>query len=260
MRLKLTLHCPPNSRLHFNHHFALRACIFRIIERADAEYSHFLHEQGFVATGKKNFKLFCFDLLRGLPYRTDVRRSHLIFESGKVEWTLGFHVDEQLTKFVEGLFQNQVFEVVAFDSKVRFQVQSVEILESPVFTETMRFRAESGICLTERTEADRYEQFRSPDDANYKTLFFNSLASKVQAATGENEPITPPQYMDLKILSEPKKWATSEPQKGSDKLIKTIGYKFDFELSAPVAWLKIGYNAGFGKLSSGGFGFVRVLK
>ncbi|MBL7818845.1 MAG: CRISPR-associated endoribonuclease Cas6 [Saprospiraceae bacterium] len=267
MRLKLSLQCAPQSRLHFNHRHALRAVIYHIIERADAEYSDWLHNRGFMATGKKNFKLFSFDLLRGQPYRTDVQRSHLVFESGRVEWTVSFYIDDQLTKFVEGLFQHQVFEVVAVDTKVRFQVQSVQILETPLFTETMRFRAETGICLTEKTESDRYEQFRSPADAHYKQLFLNSLAAKVQAATGEAPPVQKESFgqyleenVDLKILNQPKMWSTSEPQKGSDKWIKTIGWKYDFALTAPVEWLRIGFYSGFGKLSSGGFGFVLALK
>ena len=260
MRLKLTLSCPPNSALAFDHHHTLRAVIYRIIEQADSAYSLWLHEQGFMATGKKNFKLFSFDLLRGQPFRLNNERKHIIFPTGVVEWTLGFYIEQSLAKFIEGLFKNQVFEVATMGTRVRFQVESVQILETPSFTETMRFRCETGICLTEKSEADRYEQFRSPDDTDYTKLFFNSLAAKVYAATGETSPPYSETLFDLKILSTPKKWSTLVPQDNGAKPIRTIGYKYDFSITAPLDFLKVGYFAGFGKGTSGGFGWVEVLK
>ncbi len=260
MRLKLTLKTQPHSVLAFDHHHALRAVVYRIIEQADSAYSLWLHEQGFTATGKKNFKLFSFDLLRGQPFRLNFDRKQILFPTGAVDWTLGFYIEEPLAKFVEGLFKNQVFEVATLGTRVRFQVESVQILETPPFFETMRFRCETGICLTEKTETDRYEQFRSPDDANYKRLFFNSLAAKVHAATGETPLPYSDTLFDLKILSAPKKWSTLVPQDKDAKPIRTIGFKYDFDITAPIDWLKVGYFAGFGKGTSGGFGWTEVLK
>lgn len=260
MRLKLILKTQPNSVLAFDHHHALRAVIYRIIERADSEYSHWLHDNGFMATGKKNFKLFSFDLLRGQPFRLNNERKQILFPTGIVEWTLGFHIEEPLAKFVEGLFKNQVFEVATLGTKVRFEVQSVQILETPIFTKTMRFRCETGICLTEKTETDRYEQFRSPDDANYKTLFYNSLAAKIQAATRQTIPPYSEGIFDLKILSEPKKWSTLVPQDNGAKPIRTIGFKYNFEIIAPKDWIAIGFAAGWGKGCAGGFGWTEILK
>lgn len=260
MRLKLILRTQPNSVLAFDHHHALRAVIYRIIERADSTYSHWLHENGFAATGKKNFKLFSFDLLRGQPFRLNNERKEILFPTGIVEWTLGFYIEEPLAKFVEGLFKNQVFEVATLGTRVRFEVQSVQILETPSFAQTLRFRCETGICLTEKTETDRYEQFRSPSDAHYKILFYNSLAAKVQAATGRKPLPYSEDIFDLTILTEPKKWSTLVPQDNGAKPIRTIGFKFNFDITAPIDYLKVGYFAGFGKGTSGGFGWVETLK
>ena len=258
MRLKLILQTQPNSVLAYNHHYALMAVIYKIIERADPVFSHWLHERGYDARGNKKFKLFTFGLLTGRPFRRDDVRKLLLFPTGVVEWEVSFCVDNQIEKFVEGLFKNQVLEVVAEGTKVVFQVQGVEIMPKPVFTETMRFSAKTGICLPEKTENDRYPQFRSPDDASFKTLFFNNLAAKVQSAF-PNQEMRPPQYLDLKILSEPRKWSAIVPQEGSDRPIRTIGYKFDFEVTASAEWLELGYFSGFGKGASGGFGYCDVL-
>lgn len=260
MRLKLILKTQPNSVLAYEHHHALRAVIYKILERADPVFSEWLHEKGYDAQGNKKFKLFTFGLLTGRPFRRDDTRKQLIFPTGLVEWELSFCVDTQVEKFVQGLFQNQVLEVAADRTKVVFRVEGVEILPKPIFSETMRFRCQTGICLTEKTESDRYPQFRSPDDVHFKTLFFNSLEAKVQSALKGETPILPPQYLDIKILSEPRKWSAIVPQEGSAKPIRTIGYRFDFEVTAPVEWLEVGYFAGFGGKSSGGFGYCSVLK
>ena len=259
MRLKLTLQCQPNSVLAYDHHHALRAVIYKIFQTADPVFSQWLHERGYDETGKQ-FKLFTFGLLTGKPYQHFKERNCLQFLSGVVEWEISFCVDTQVEKFVEGLFKNQKLEVVAAGTKVVFQVQSVQIMEKPTFTETMRFHAQTGICLTEKTENDRYPQFRHPDDATFKHLFFNNLQEKVRTVL-KQDALTPPQYLDLIIGTEPKKWSTivpSEDRNGRD--IKTIGYRFDFEVTAPVEWLRIGYFAGFGGKCSGGFGFCEVLK
>lgn len=259
MRLKLILKTQPNSLLAYDHHYALRAVIYKILERADPVFSEWLHNQGYTLKGIKKFKLFSFGLLKGQPFRRDDVRKVLTFPTGIVEWEVSFYVDTQVEKFVEGLFKNQVLEVVAGGTKVVFEVQNVQILEKPTFQETMRFRAETGICLTEKTENDRYAQFRSPDDATFKDLFFNNLKSKVEIA--HNHALPPPQYCDIKILSEPRKWSAivpSDEPNGRD--IRTIGYRFDFEITAPAEWLQVGYYAGFGGKSSGGFGYCTILK
>ena len=265
MRLKLILKTQPNSVLAYEHHHALRAVIYKVLERADPVFSEWLHNQGYDAQGSKKFKLFTFGLLTGRPFRRDDMRKQLIFPTGNVEWIVSFCVDKQIEKFVEGLFKNQVLEVVAEGTKVVFQVQGVEILPKPLFSDTMRFRAQTGICLTEKTDNDRYPQFRSPEHPNFKELFFNSLEAKVLSTQPiTNIPVTniqsPPQYVDIKILSEPRKWSAIVPQGNSEKAIRTIGYKFDFSITASAEWLEVGYFAGFGKGTSGGFGFVEELK
>ncbi len=260
MRLKLTLKTQPNSVLAYEHSYALRAVIYKVLERADPVFSEWLHNQGYDAQGSKKFKLFTFDLLMGRPFRRDDVRKQLTFPTGIVDWEVSFCVDKQVEKFVEGLFKNQVLEVVADGTKVVFQVQGVEIVKPLSFKETMHYRALTGICLTEKTDADRYPQFRSPHDRNFKDLFFNSLEAKVLSTLQKDEKLLPPQYVDLKILSEPRKWSAIVPQNGSDKPIRTIGFKFDFSLTCPVAWHEVGYFAGFGKGTSGGFGYVAELK
>ena len=45
MRLKLILKTLPNSVLAYEHHHALRAVIYKVLQRADPIFSEWLHEQ-----------------------------------------------------------------------------------------------------------------------------------------------------------------------------------------------------------------------
>ena len=64
----------------------------------------------------------------------------------------------------------------------------------------------------------------------------------------------------LTILSEPRKKGFTTYKRTLERPTQTIGYTFDFEVKAPDEWLKVACFGGFGKLASGGFGFVNFLK
>ncbi len=267
MRLKLILNCRPNSVLSLNYQYALQAVIYKVLESADPVFSHWLHEQGYETSGK-NFKLFTFSELRGTPFFIDKIRKTIQFQGNTLTWQVSFHVDEGVEKFVMGLFQNQTLEVVTPDGRTHFTVQGVEMLPPPPFTETMRFRATTPICIPEQTDTDKQPQYRSPEHENFERLFFTNLKNKHEASTlpmtNNPLPITnnplPMTNHSLLILSQPRMKGLSTYKKDLDRPIKTIGYTFDFEVTAPVAWMKVGYDAGFGGKNSGGFGFCEVLK
>ena len=268
MRLKLILNCRSNSTLSLNYHYALQAVIYKVLERADPEFSHWLHERGYEASGK-NFKLFTFSELRSTPFFIDKQAQTICFRGNTVAWQVSFCVDEGMEKFITGLFQNQTLEVVTPNGRVHFTVQGVEILPPPILTETMRFKATMPICIPEQTDTDKQPQYRSPLHNHFEKLFFSNLKNKYDAITHHLSPIThginngtspTTHHPSLMILSEPHMKGLTTYKKSLDRPIKTIGYTFDFEVTAPIEWLRVGYDAGFGGKNSGGFGFCEVLK
>lgn len=65
MRFKLTLQILSHTlgrELPINYQYELSAAIYRILSRSDKDYSLWLHENGFIAGGKR-FKLFTFSNL-----------------------------------------------------------------------------------------------------------------------------------------------------------------------------------------------------
>ena len=261
MRLKLTLACRPNGILSFNYHYALQAVIYKTLQRADPVFSEWLHEKGYEASGHKRFKLFTFSDLQGF-YKPNFQEQTLQFQTNSVEWGISFCVDAAMEKFITGLFESQRLTVATPKGKIDFEVNNIEIMETPPFAETMRFRATMPICISENQAGRPQAKYLAPHEPNYDTLFLSNLANKYRAATGNTEGVLDGEVQGanyLKILSEPRKRGLDTVKADLNRPIKVIGYTYDFEICAPIELLKVGYAAGFGKSSSGGFGMGRIL-
>jgi CRISPR-associated endoribonuclease Cas6 len=257
MRLKLKLNAKPNGTISANYAYALQAVIYKVLEQADPVFSQWLHEHGYEVSGRK-FKLFTFDLLRG-EFRINSEKRTISFPTGNIEWVVSFCVEETLEKFVMGLFHRQRLQVATPGGRIDFDVQSVEVLPTPVFSETMRFRAKMPIFIQEKRDDQTQATYLSPKDNNYEKLFFGNLERKFQAAKRKTFK-HPSSDCLLRLLSSPKSRKFDVLKKELDKPIEVRGFIFDFEITAPVKWLRIGYEAGFGGKNSSGFGFCEVLK
>jgi CRISPR-associated endoribonuclease Cas6 len=277
MRLKLQLACRPNGVLSLNYHYALQAVIYKTLQRADPIFSAWLHEHGHdvqatstglqaassqALTSNKRFKLFTFSDLQGL-YRLDFDQQTIQFRTDTVEWEVSFWVESAVEKFITGLFQHQKFAVITPKGSIDFTVQGVEILTPPVFQETMRFRALTPICIAEQQVGRPQPKYLAPDEPNYDRLFLSNLENKVKAATKTvslaRDEATEGSPVAFKVLTPFKKRGIETVKAELNRPIKVIGYTYDFELTAPIEWLKVGFEAGFGIKNSGGLGFVKVL-
>ena len=258
MRLKLTLSCKKGSKIALNNRYELQAVIYSIIEKADSEFSNWLHSQGF--GNDRRFKLFSFGWLDAYPYTYKQGDNFQIATEGKVTWEVSFCVEKIIESFVAGLFQDTHFNLKAgFLEEVSFRVENVEILQAPVFAETMRYTCVTPILIGKKGDYDKQEQYLSPLDTGYAELFLHNLRGKVKAAQGDA--FIDSENVTFRLLSSPDK-VRRKPVTVFKKTGKVthIPYSFDFELAAPVEWQKIGFFAGFGKISSQGLGMCRVLK
>jgi CRISPR-associated endoribonuclease Cas6 len=179
MRLKLKLGCRPNGILSFNYHYALQAVIYKTLQRADPVFSEWLHEKGYEAAGNKRFKLFTFSDLYGF-YKPNFQEQTLQFQTTSVEWMLSFCVDAAMEKFITGLFDSQRFTVVTPKGRMDFDVESIEIIDPPLFSNTMRFRAAMPICIAEQQEGRPQAKYLAPDEPNYEALFLSNLANNTK--------------------------------------------------------------------------------
>ncbi len=257
MRIKLTLSCKKGAKIALNNRYELSAILYNIIERADAEFSAWLHDKGYAADGR-NFKLFTFGWLDAYPYLQG--DGFQITREGKVTWELSFCVDKIIENFVAGLFREASFEFKAgFQEKVNFRIENVEILPPPVFTETMRYSTITPILIGKKNENSKHETYLSPLDEGFEEIFLHNLRGKVKATQGD---AFEDAEVSFRLLSPPdmvRKKAFTIYKQGIAPM-KYIPYLFDFEINMPVSWQHILYFAGGGQDNALGIGMCKNIR
>ena len=98
----------------------------------------------------------------------------------------------------------------------------------------------------------------SPGNPKFAELLHLNLLDKSRVFYGqEPDPSWP--LTRLHLLSEPKP-KTIVLKVGTPEETRMKGYTFRFELEGQPELLRLGYEGGFGRLNSQGFGCVEVLK
>lgn len=253
MRVRLQLKIKRGSNtLPINYQYPVAAWIYKTIHLSNPEFSHWLHEQGY-SYEKRKFKLFTFSPIKFEDYI--IQKDRIIAQTPNCSITLSFLLPEAVKHFVSGCFKSQQFGLGDKTSQVDFEVHAIDIESAIEFTNTMRFRALSPICISEPVERNGKltSQYLSPDDAGYEKRFFDNLREKYQSA---NEGLAAPAgNCKLTVLSTPKSKLITVKQ-GTPAETKVRGYNFDFEIQAPKELIEVGYFAGFGSMnSSSGMGF-----
>ena len=239
MRFKLILEVNKRAfggMLPINYQYEQSAAIYKILSGADEAYASWLHDNGFRLESGKTFKLF----------------------SDTVEWQVGFLPEKSTEKFIQGVFQDQVFEIGDTKSVVQFIVRSVEVMPEPDYSERMVFSTLSPICLKYQ-QSDNKVTYLNPTDARAPFLLFNGLFDKYKLFYGKDCPYTLSECR-LKILDIPKS-ALIKIKTGMPEETKIRGFMCRFEVAAPIELMRLMYEGGVGSLNnSQGFGCLRVVE
>jgi CRISPR-associated endoribonuclease Cas6 len=258
MRLLLTLQHRSGEALPINYSWLISSWIYRTLEKASPEFSHWLHDQGF-GFESRNYKLFTFSPLQPQRYRIDRPQRAFVLTEGPTRLILSFYIDEALQHFVMGLFKDQTFSLQSGRFRVDFTVQAMRMLSRPEFQSPMRFRLLTPLCVSYQRKGEKYPDYLHPADPGYAELLIRNLLRKRAALQTEPPAIVDPKEdigfpYSFECLSEPKSKLLSI------KGIQVRGYLFDFMLAAPAELLEMGYYAGFGEKNSGvGMGMVSFL-
>jgi CRISPR-associated endoribonuclease Cas6 len=254
MELLLKLSRKTGHVLPANYQYALSSWIYKVISRADTEYSTFLHEKGFVFEGRK-FKMFTFSQLDLRPYELSGNQIRLLGK--EITLVIRFLVDSGVEHFIKGLFMEQRFGLGDRNNVVDFEVTAVETAASPVFKDKMQYQCLSPVCVS-RLRPDGSAEYLSPADPGYGQLLVANLQRKARAlATEDHEMVAAPAEMHFRLLNNPRKKGI-HIKEGSESHTQVIGYLFHFELTATAELHETGYFAGFGEKNSMGFGCVAV--
>ncbi|MBA3648786.1 MAG: CRISPR-associated endoribonuclease Cas6 [Chitinophagales bacterium] len=257
MRIRLSFQVPPQSVLPVNYQYAVSAWIYKCLFHGDPAFSQWLHEQGYSYQGKR-FKLFTFSQLK---CSFTMEGDRMALNAPNAELLISFLIDEQVAHFVTGCFRNQECMIGDRVSHVSFTIAAIEVLPAPAFSDTMRYRLLSPLCITRSRihEGGEGYEFLSPDHVYYKNFLVQNLIHKhhsVYAVAGSSEDFLPEQCT-LKVLSSPRS-RLIRIKDHTEAATNIRGWMFDFELKAPVELQRVGYYAGFGEKNAMGMGLGEV--
>ena len=263
MRFLLSLNLEHDRRgrkLPLNYQYELSAATYHIFASANEKYAEWLHDNGFRMDNGKQFKLFTFSRLKPEQFRILRQSNQMELLSDKVEWQISFLPEKSTQQFVEGLFQKRVFDVGDRQSTVRFQVDSIQMLPSPLFTDTMTFEALSPISVSQRLEdgRDYYpqdgEEFSTSEWVRERLL--KNLLDKYEVTEGK--PFAGEPYFNMMTLSEPKSTLVTI-KAGTPQQTKVRGFLCRLALHCPAELMRIAYESGLGEGNSQGFGCLEKV-
>ena len=260
MRFKLILEVNKRAfggMLPINYQYEQSAAIYRILSGADEAYASWLHDNGFRLESGKTFKLFVYSRFKIENFRILRDTERLQIFSDSVEWQVGFLPEKSTEKFIQGVFQDQVFEIGDTRSVVQFIVRSVEVMPEPDYSERMVFATMSPLCLKLR-RSDGKMDYLSPTDARAPFLLFNGLFDKYKLFYGKDCPYTFSECK-MKVLDTPKS-ALIKVKAGMPEETRVRGFMCKLEMEAPVELMRLMYEGGAGSLNSQGFGCLRVVE
>jgi len=254
MRFKITFNRTGRQRmLPMDYQYYLSAWIYKVIGKADPEFSNFLHTEGYT-TGTKQFKLFNYSPLDfGRP---TLWKEKTLFEihAEQLSLSVSFHLAEAAEKFIIGLFNNQQVYIGDQFNGLDLVVSQVERLPEPVLTETMNYRAMSPVVVSLKDENSKYAQYLAPTDKSYSDLIRLNLLNKYNSipnVTALSEDLN----FHFRLKGESKsKLVTIRPY--TPEQSKVRGFVFDFSLTCPIEIHQLILAAGIGEKNSMGFGWV----
>ena len=264
MRIALLLkHAKGSISLPANINHPTSSMIYDVLNRSSKRYSSRLHEEGY-RLNNKTFKLFTFSPLTPLPSRdwgpivngimtTDTRQLRLIVSSAKNEF---------MSHFFKGLYANKIIGI----NDVRFSAEIMTIYDPPAITNDMSFIPLSPIVCSRKNEKTNLEEYLFHDHKDFERLLFKNLCEKYEVLYGKPYSSGKKKFkitFDKAYLKRQKKAGNSVQKlrsikEGTASETHIKGTLAPFRIQAPKKLIQIGYDCGFGKENSQGFGMVKV--
>lgn len=262
MRFRIRLARTSRDRfLPINYQYELSSAIYKVIDRADSEFSQFLHAQGYLAYGKQ-FRLFTFSRLSFTDYKIIKEASRIEHFGEEASFEISFLIDRAAEEFIKGLFLAQQITLGDKISRIVYLVTSIETVAPPVFRQTMTYRCLSPIFIRRKRDTGG-EDYLHPADPYYAEILLDNLHAKSRAfaEAGDIPGLLKETSPSILLTPSGKIYKNGVRIKQlTQKESMLIGYMYAFELTAPVELQEIGYYAGFGHLGSQGFGCVGEIQ
>lgn len=260
MRFGITLRIDRDKfgdEMPINYQYELSAWIYKTLARSDAEYSTWLHDNGYTYTDAKAFKFFCFSQLHFRRFEIMRQEGRIKVVDDLVDWYVSFMPEKGTETFVRGLFRNNTIIIGDAKSKVAFKIINVEGLCPIRYYDKMTFEAISPICM-KRMLPDGKAEYISPKENDYKDLVYQNLISKY--TTFYNKEYFS-EYEDFEFEPDLSRVKSSLITIKADtpQQTKVKGFKFRFTVKCDPKLMKFIYEGGLGMSNSIGFGFVKEI-
>ncbi len=258
--LKLQNKYPNNiCILPVDYQYYLSSAVYDILNTGDKPFTEFLHDTGYIFESK-TFKFFDFSSLRGkLQFQEPDR---LILTNKYLYFTISFFIPEISETFIRGLFNNRNIWIGDKFTTAHFTVKSMEREPKPEFTETMNYFTTSPVLIAQKSDDRKHATYLSPEDENYKEIFFKNLQDKYNAFLAiEKKPIHEFDLTScsLETCSEPKSKLITIKE-GTKEQTKVRAWNYKMRITAPLDLQKTAYYAGAGKSNAEGFGLLEIDK
>ncbi len=259
MRLRLSLRpTTPEPRVPINYQYPLSAVIYKILQQAAPEYARFLHSKGYPAPTGRLMKLFTFSKL----WIPGGRRDGRTLVGQNAPWTLQIGspmLDEFVQGFVLGLFETLELVIAGQGQHARFQIEQVEALPVPPFSQTMRFKCLSPISastMVDQGSSARIHYFR-PDDRRLPQALHQNLMQKYHIIHNHAPEDTRFEFQ-FETQDRPKGkliWI----KEGTPEQTKVYCFESYFTLAGSVELIRTAWQCGLGERGSQGFGMVEPV-
>lgn len=265
MRLKLLLRANNTNKIALNYNYSLSSAIYKLLEFGSQEFSTFLHNIGY-SVDKKSYKLFTFSLKLE---KNILDHNSLILISPRAELFITSPlIDDFIKNFVIGTFENRTIEIMSENIFTKFNIDQVEIIPEPIFSEQMHFKMMTPLVLsTYKLYAGRLNQyyFRYNDNIEeINRVFQQNLVNKYQVITnrtysGNGIKISwDEKYIEDAIKKNKRLSKKVSIIKDINNPIDIIGIYCPFKVEGDIELIKVGYEAGFGEKNSMGFGMAEI--
>ncbi len=264
MRFRLALQTlQTNALLPFNYQYPLSAAIYKIIERADKDFSAFLHNKGYTAGGK-TVKLFTFSDIQ-TPFAKQDDRMRLTTRQALL--TICFYMPQAAEHFIKGLFVHQQLEIADAGGKVVFSITGVGGLSDGVMErwgDVMVVLQPLSPLIAGRKNNRRHYDYRSPEDTDFADCLLYNWLEKWCAVHGVSEKhieaLRSQISIQVQLLKHPPQQRLITIKAGTPAETKIRGYtKFRLLVKVPKALLELALGTGLGLHNALGFGCVEIM-
>ena len=237
MRLKITFKSHPYFKIPYNSNYTLATIIYNALE--DQQYATELHDD-------RGFKYFTFSQVQ-IP-KFQIESDGLISKDGRFHVLVSSASEEFIKNLWHGLFKDPYVDFHG----AQIEVEKADILEKPVFKDSIQFRTLSPIVI--RTIKNGKTWDLPAGAPQFWEQLKDNLLKKYKQFHGNydgNENIT------VNLNDKTVKQKRVIIKKG-DLEIYHRAYQMRFGISADPRLLEFAYDVGLGEKTGMGFGMINI--